>query len=224
VTELSARNFGLLIAYVLPGFVALWGLSYASEPIRQWLQGAGQGGPTVGGVLYIFLSSIAAGMTASVVRWAILDTVLHHTGVPRPALDFSRLNDHLAAFDRLIEWHYQYYQFYGNTLIAALVAYPMWRAMGGVAGVWAGSWGTDIGFIALEGVFAAGARDALRNFYSRTGLLLGQTQETSHDERIGTSRNDEERTRQADAPTAIDSGEADDGSGWTAGAGPEADE
>ena len=43
--ELTARNFGLLIAYVLPGFVGLWGLGYLSEPVRTWLSGAGPAGP-----------------------------------------------------------------------------------------------------------------------------------------------------------------------------------
>lgn len=214
MNELSARNFGLLIAYVLPGFVALWGVSVVSAPVRVWLVGTGSDGPSAAGVVYVFLLSIGAGMTASVIRWALLDTVLHQSGLRRPAMDFSRLNQHLQAFDRLVEHHYQYYQFYGNTLIAALAAYPTWRAID-LDGR-AVSTSADLVFIILELFFAAGARDALRNFYARAGQLLGSASESHHDERIRTSRNLQE-ARDQEPSGAQAAGEGGDGVRGTAG-------
>lgn len=175
--DLSARNFGLLIAYVLPGFVALWGLSYVSPTVSGWLAGAGAAGPSVGGFLYVFLASVGCGMTASVVRWALLDTLHHRTGIRMPIFDFSKYQEKLEAFERISEHHYQYYQFYGNTLVALLIAYPLWRAFG--AG---GSIGTDLAFVAIGAFFVAGSRNALRLFYGRATQLLGES-ETPHDER-----------------------------------------
>ena len=61
MTEVSATNFGLLIAYRVPGFTALWGTSYFSETVRHWLSGSGATTPTVGGFMYITLASVAAG-------------------------------------------------------------------------------------------------------------------------------------------------------------------
>ena len=174
--ELSARNFGLLIAYVLPGFVALWGLSYTSETVHAWLVGAGTAGPSVSGFLYVLLGSVGCGMTASAVRWALIDTAHHATGVRRPRLDFSNLPTRLEAFERVSEYHYQYYQFYSNTLIALLFAYPLWRRLGS-----GGSWLTDLGFVLLEAVFAAASRDALRHFYRRASQLLGEEGEVFDD-------------------------------------------
>jgi hypothetical protein len=179
VGDLSARNFGLLIAYVIPGFVVLWGLSFVSPTIAAWLSGAGASGPTVGGFLYVFLASIAGGMTASAFRWATLDTVHHRTGVRLPLLNFAAINEKLSGFERVVQDHYQYYQFYGNTMVALLVSYPLWRASGEGGGLL-----TDFAALTLLCVFFAGSRNALQVFYRRAVDLLGES-EGSHDERIG---------------------------------------
>ncbi|OGJ64555.1 hypothetical protein A3C37_02130 [Candidatus Peribacteria bacterium RIFCSPHIGHO2_02_FULL_53_20] len=39
--EVSSSNFGLLIAFLLPGFAVLWGASYFSETVALWLSGSG---------------------------------------------------------------------------------------------------------------------------------------------------------------------------------------
>ncbi len=174
--ELSVRNFGLLIAYLIPGFLALWGLSFLSPAVAGWLQGAGESGPTVGGFLYVLLASVAAGMTVSALRWAIVDRTHAMTGLRRPQLDFGNLSGKLDAFEQINEHHYRYYQFYSNSLVAVFFAYPTWRLHGG-GSVW-----TDLAFVVVEVVFAAGSRDALRNFYSRAAQLLGES-EVSNDER-----------------------------------------
>lgn len=178
VGDLSARNFGLLIAYVLPGFVVLWGLAFVSSTVNGWLIGGGLAGPSVGGFLYVFMGSVGCGMTASAFRWAALDTLHHRTGLRAPFLNFSGIHAKLDGFERIVSDHYQYYQFYGNTFIALLGAYPMWRAYGT-----GGSWLTDIGFLSIEAVFFAGSRDALRIFYRRAVQLLGES-EVPNDERI----------------------------------------
>lgn len=181
--ELSVRNFGLLIAYLIPGFLALWGLSFLSPAVAEWLRGAGSAGPTVGGFLYVLLASVAAGMTVSALRWALVDRAHGMTGLRRPQLDFRNLSGKLDAFEQINEHHYRYYQFYSNSLIAILFAYPTWRIHGG-GNIW-----TDLGFVFVEVVFAAGSRDALRNFYRRASQLLGESEAS-----------DDERNRQAPPP------------------------
>jgi hypothetical protein len=39
--DVTGQNFGLLIAYVLPGLTALWGVSFFSDTVRSWLNGPG---------------------------------------------------------------------------------------------------------------------------------------------------------------------------------------
>jgi len=170
VRDLSPLNFGLVVAYLVPGFVVLWGLSYHSETVRSWLAAAPATAPTAGGLLYGTLASIACGMTVSALRWAIIDTIHHHTGIPPPTWDFSRLHDRLAAYQTLVEQHYNYFQFYANTLVALTLTYVA-RRLGTAAPANQWGWG-DAAFGVVCVVLFLGSRDALRKYYRRAGELL----------------------------------------------------
>jgi hypothetical protein len=172
VKETSVTNFGLLIAFLLPGFVALWGLGYNSEPVHSWFGVSSQETPSVGGFLYVTLASIVAGLTVSTVRWIVIDTVHHITGITRPAWDFSRLQDNVAAFDMLNEFYYRYYQFYSNMAVAILFTTLM-RHASASAGPWSVDT-TDGGAAILMIVFLAGSRDSLRKYYRRGEQLLAK--------------------------------------------------
>lgn len=65
MNDVTAKNFGLAIAYLIPGFVALGGVAAVSDVVRVWLGGSAGSGPTVGGFLYVTLGSVATGMTVS---------------------------------------------------------------------------------------------------------------------------------------------------------------
>ncbi len=168
----SNNSFGLLIAYLIPGFAILWGLSYPSSTIRSWLGASQAGGPTVGGFLYVTLASIAAGLTASTVRWLVLDTVHHWTGVPRPRWDFSRLQQNVAAYDLLVEYKYRYAQFYGNALVSLVLVYFARRMSLGFWSVGVGI--VELGFLLLSAVFFAGSRDTYLKYILRGNMLLGR--------------------------------------------------
>jgi hypothetical protein len=170
--ETSLTNFGLVIAFLLPGFVALWGLSYLSDSVRFWFGASPQEAPSVGGFLYVTLASIVAGMTVSTVRWLTIDTFHHWTGVALPAWDFSRLQQNVAAFDVLVEYHYRYYLFYAN-MVVALVFTMLMRHFNGSARLVSLDW-LDVAAGALAIVFFAGSRDTLRKYYRRTEALLAR--------------------------------------------------
>lgn len=172
MNDLMTRRFGLLIAYIVPGFVMLLGVASLAEPVWGWLVGVGSVGPSFGAVLYVAVGSVAAGMTASVLRWAFLDTLHEATGLHRPSLDESRLADRLVAYDYLVEQHYRYYQFYGNTLVALILAFAMWRLSNHADAAPVG-WPECVLAI-ITFVFAAGSRDALRKYYAGGELLLGK--------------------------------------------------
>ena len=169
-------NFGLLVAYIVPGFVVLWGASYASPAIRAWLVMSPDNLPTVGGLLYVTVGSLAAGMTASAFRWAVFDTIHHATGIRPPTWTFAELPERLDAFQALIEIHYRYYQTHANLLVALGFFYIMrflavgWRAyrVGTV----------DIGFVIVGVVLFFAARDALGKYYGRAGELLKPSEST----------------------------------------------
>jgi hypothetical protein len=47
--DVNEKNFGVIIAFWLPGFLFLWGLSYSWPEVATWLAKSGSGdAPTVG--------------------------------------------------------------------------------------------------------------------------------------------------------------------------------
>ncbi len=168
--EVSNQSFGLMVAYVLPGFLALWGMSCFSETVKSWLVVPAHVQPTVGGFLYLTLGSLYAGMTVSAIRWAVIDNLHHATGIPRPNWKFSSLQSALPAFSFLVENHYRYYQFYANCLVS-MVFVGLTVVLTG--GPWTGQpclLGT--GFVFIGVVFFAASRDTLRKYYERASQLL----------------------------------------------------
>ena len=170
MNSLSAQNFGLVIAYLLPGFVALWGVSYFSPTVDAWISASQQNAPTVAGFMYVTLASLAAGVTVSAVRWAIIDHLHHLTGIRPPAWKFANLEGKLQGYVTLIENHYRYYQFYSNMFVAAAFSFVA-RAISSGLRPSITPWAT-VAFLALELVLFAGSRDTLRKYYGRTQQLL----------------------------------------------------
>jgi hypothetical protein len=155
-----------LISYVLPGFTALQGLPFLSNSTASWGATA-SGAPTIASFLSGTVEATAAGLTVSTVRWLLIDTLHHRTGLRPPAWDFARLAEKASAFMLLIEIHYRYYKFYANMVIALLWAY--------VAGGYTLGWKGACYWI-LAGLFFLGSRDALRKYYARAGQLLGSSE------------------------------------------------
>ena len=111
-------------------------------------------------------------MIANVFRWAIIDTIHHHTGVRSPRWDFSLLDqERLGGYELLVELHYRYYQFFANMLIALVFMYVAYRSTSERTA--ANQWGAmDVGFVVVCVVLFLGSRDALRKYYHRAGELL----------------------------------------------------
>jgi hypothetical protein len=174
VREISPFNFGTIVAYLVPGFIVLWAVSFHSATVRGWLNISTATAPTVGDLLYATLASLAAGVTVSALRWAVIDTLHHRTGLPPPRWNFALLPDRLAAFQMLVEDHYVYYKFYANTLVALGFLYAAWRTASGAE---ADQWGEDVAFLALAIVLFIGSRDALRRYYRRAEQLFSTNRE-----------------------------------------------
>jgi hypothetical protein len=166
---LTNANFGPLVAYLVPGATVLAGLSPFSPTIQSWLAGGPLGEPTLGGFLYLTVAALAAGMTVSAVRWAVVDTLHGWTGLRMPPLDFSRLGPNVGAFQLLIEIHYKHYLFHANMVVAGAVAYASYRVH--LGSVWPLGW-PDLLFLCGEAVFWATSRDNLRKYYARSRQLL----------------------------------------------------
>lgn len=164
----SLTNFGLVIAYVLPGFTALQGFPLLSPAATAWGTG-GDPNPPLTAFLSGTVMALAAGLTVSTVRWLVIDRLHHRTGVRRPDRDYSLLDRSVDAVAYLDLVHYRYYKFYANMVVALLWAY----ATRDYALGWRGA--SDLPLAAL---FFLASRDTLAKFYERTGKLLSRPVES----------------------------------------------
>ena len=163
-------SFGALIAFLLPGFVGLWGVSFLSPRVQSWISGPGSGAPPAVTVLMILLASLAVGLVISAIRWSVIDRLLHHTGTPAPVLDFSKIKGCLQEFEAIVENHFKYYQYYSHTFIALLFSFTVRQVK-----LWqppCSNWILFLGvLVTLIALFLA-SRDALSKCYERSKALL----------------------------------------------------
>lgn len=169
--DFSGKHFGLLIAYVLPGFIALWGAQPLSPMIASWLAVTPTPPAGLASIVFVGLASVTAGMTVSAFRWLIVDTMHAWTGLPRPHWDDATLPTKLAAFEALVEAHFRHYQFYANSAVAVAFAFPVACYTRHITPAVLSSWTAAV--IVLEVVFMVTSRDTLRKYYRRGTQLLG---------------------------------------------------
>ena len=168
---MNRDTFGPLIAYLVPGATVLFGFSQFSSTLWTWFAVTPADAPTIGGFLYLTVASLAAGMTVSAFRWAVVDTLHSLTGLPLPLLDFSRLGRNVAAYGLLIEIHYVHYQFFAKEAVSMAIAFLCYRVkLGGLLQL---GW-PDLAFVALEAVFLTTLRDTLKKYYTRSRQLLAR--------------------------------------------------
>jgi hypothetical protein len=165
---ISQQHLGVVIAYILPGLAGLWGLSFVSPTIESWLGASPSDAPTISGFLYVTLASLGVGILMNCVRRLLVDPLHHWTGIAKRDWSYTSLEEKVAAIEFLIANQFRYYQFYGNTFVAAAVAFT---AMQAGSATW--SWGLVIGFVGLEVVLWLGSRETLRAYYRRLHEVLG---------------------------------------------------
>jgi hypothetical protein len=120
--QFSPINFGLLIAYFLPGFITVFALKYLSEEVSQLIQAAQANPINIGALIFLGTASLIAGLIVSAFRSVVLDELHYNAGIQRPQTDYSKLTgDKLKLFQEMVENVYRYYQFYGN-LFSSLTA------------------------------------------------------------------------------------------------------
>lgn len=168
MNDLIRQNFGLLIAYILPGFVVVSGAALIYPPVRVLIM------PTLGladgveSTAFVALATLLAGMFVSALRWLLVDTLHHLTGLRRPEWDDAKLPDKLPAFSSIVEDHYRFYQCNANLAVAFAFVYIAWRVQQPPFAPWA-----DEAFLLIEFLFLATSRDNLRKYYARASRLLG---------------------------------------------------
>jgi small-conductance mechanosensitive channel len=167
--EVTDKNFGVIIAFWLPGVILLWGLTYSYPELSAWLtKASGSEAATIGGFLYVTLAALALGMVISAVRWLIIDTIFHYVPlvrVQRGEFDFGSLKqkDAFVVFQGAVETFYRFYQYYSNTLVSIAAAVIAYGVIGGKEPI--SSFVLVVIGVTCFALFLA-SRDSLKNYYS----------------------------------------------------------
>jgi hypothetical protein len=173
--DLNEDSFGLLIAFLLPGFILLWGLSFTSPVVANWLASySSEHAVAVGGFLYSTLASLALGLLISAVRWLIIDSLLSWLGIDGKRLNYEKLKDKdvLGAYQAIVANHYRYYQSYSNSLIALCGAFAVYVFQKQGEKDPSTPWYVYTAFVFLVIVLFLASRDALKKMYDKMKDIL----------------------------------------------------
>ena len=165
------RYFGLAISYLMPGMVALYGLSYRLPDLRKWFGFVAEHETTFAGFLFVMVASVGTGVMLSAVRSFVLEDV---TKLAKPRTgDLSKRAAVEATYQALICDHYNYYKCYGNTAVAVAVfaVFYLWTNANALTG-WTWVW-SIVGLLAVVALLVYKALDCIDRFEAKRGDLLG---------------------------------------------------
>lgn len=176
-SSLFDRSFGVTIAFLTPGLVALFSVATVSDTVRTWFQGA-QNGPTFAGLFFVVLGALALGFVVTSVRFFIYEFIRWPwcgclVG-PAPQLNESKRKEHAAEYQDLRLQHYYHYLASTNLSIAIPVGVAIWKAGTPSADLTSTLFGTVI-VIAGFATIALGAAgcSAVRRYNDKRVRLLG---------------------------------------------------
>jgi type II secretory pathway component PulF len=79
----SDLDYGIIIAFVAPGFVAFHAASYQLPTAKAWMAAASDKEQSVGVFLFVLLASLCGGLIVSGVRALVIDNLLKSSVVLR---------------------------------------------------------------------------------------------------------------------------------------------
>jgi hypothetical protein len=136
VRDLLAENFGLLIAYVVPGLAALWACALWDVKIGAWMAQAGTLDTTIGGFLILTVAALGAGMLVQALRFALFELLLPKSShalrwwpyLTAPSYEHRQRRDPevRAALREITDQHYRYYQCHGGLSVALVAVLVAW--------------------------------------------------------------------------------------------------
>ena len=165
--DVNSGNFGLLIAYLIPGFIALFGVAHLSPTLSTWLSTTPVSGPTMSGFLFSTFAATGAGLVVNAVRWHLVDPIHYVTGVPRKTWDYPRLPNQVQAFQFLITNQFRYYECYANTMVSVAFAVGVWLT---TSSVLTAEFCATI--LVIEFVLWSASRRTLSNYHRRIAAFL----------------------------------------------------
>jgi len=175
--DVTSTSFGLLIAFLLPGLVGLYALSFWWTTLRRVFDTFLTVESNVGLSVMVLLAALALGLQVTVLRWVIFECWICKKDRLVPT-DFAALGGEskLSSFRAAVDEHYRYHQFWGGMVLVIPV---LWLAI--VWEYWGGLTKLEISLcsaalVAVEAITALAAREAFHKYVTRAKYILnGET-------------------------------------------------
>lgn len=173
--ELTSTSFGYLIAFLLPGVLGLYALSYWSPKAGALLQPILRADTTVGPSVVFLLLAVGMGLCLSAGRFFVLEKGLYRKTLLSDTLHKQLEPEKLALLTAYAEGHYRYHQFYGGCFVAILMLFVGW---------WCGQWPFKgypfswhtvliiVGFVAFEVLLERSSNDAFTKYVKKCNALV----------------------------------------------------
>jgi hypothetical protein len=165
------KHFGLTIAFLAPGLLGVYALSFFAPPVADWLGLATRQDVNLGGFLFALIAATGMGVFISGLRWLAIEWAMPKC----PKVDYKALSD--PNVERVVEFarihHYQFYQFYSNTLCALVLVFgAWWWTANPRPELWPAVGARFLLLLATCGVLFASARDCLIKHDEKVGPSL----------------------------------------------------
>ena len=171
--DITSTSFGLLIAYLLPGLVMLFGLSFWFAELRRLFDTFLNGESNLGLFLLVTLASIVMSMMVTLVRWYVFELHICRRHYIPPA-DFDNLSGmgKIAAFRASVDEHYRYHQFFGCMAVVLPVLFFGWALENHVFGDFWKVMAFSAVFLLVEGFTVKGAYWAYVAYVDRARHIM----------------------------------------------------
>jgi len=172
--DVTSTSFGLLIAFLLPGFSGFYALGFYSGHVRDILAKFREAESNLGWFLVVLLMSLTAGLLLTLARWLIFEQgFCRHQRLPAERMANLRFPAKFVAYRAAVDETYRYHQFFGGMAIVIPFAYIGW-----LREAWPGLTRFSLSltlvlFLLIEALTAYGAAYAYRNFTAWAGSILG---------------------------------------------------
>ncbi len=173
--DVTSTSFGLLIAFLLPGGVLLYGLSCWSADVQRLFETFLTAQSTLGLFLMVILAALVLGLIITVPRYFLFECIICRRHRIESAL-FSKLrvSETLTAFRAVADEHYRYHQFWGGLAVVSPVLYVGSLRAHVAQWSWLEVLGTLVGFLVFELLMGLAAALAYGQYGERgTEILKG---------------------------------------------------
>lgn len=124
--DITTTSFGLVIAYLLPGFLGLYSLSFWSLGLRKMFGAFLTAQSTVGLFLLVVVAALVVGLLVNSLRWAIYESWRRDGLKPDELAKLGTNPAMLPAYLQRIDENFRYHQFSGGASVVLPILYLGW--------------------------------------------------------------------------------------------------